>query len=420
MRLRISVLLAVLLVAALAVACGDDDGEESTPTPAGTATSEPTATATPLSTEPINILGVWSLAGPYAPFGEITKAVAEIVVDEWNASGGILGRTVDLTIENDQGDFEQGVTLIQQHLEGGDVDWVLPLFNDIAAGPFIKDANVMESSWNSNSILADVDSYPTYFNTPNLNNTGAHAMLEYITETLGAKRIAGLFAIDFVSESFWAEFETVAADFDVEIVGVESFAADQLDTSPQLIKLRDTNPDVLVLSSLAPHVGQALKDRVKIGWDIPVIGDNGAAATDLTFTLGEESATALAGVSLLAYSAGALTPAGEVPAHLEDLVEKVEAKLGGPALFPFYDYAMVHDMMQLIKVGFEGAGTTDADAVTEYLENMDSDPPNPYPFLLQTMNFTPSRHFPDNEDAFVIVKAGALQGGFYTWEADIP
>lgn len=418
MLYKLGLIVAALSLLVLAVACGDDDNGSATQSPAATSAAPTSEASKTPSGEPINILAVLSLAGPLQPYGEIEKAVAEIIVDDWNASGGILGRPVKLTIENDNGDSQQGVATIQEKLNSGHYDWVLPLFNDIAAGPALKEAAVMESSWNSNSILADVSKYPYYFNTPDLNDTGARAMLTYLTETLKAKRIAVLYAEDFVSPSFEAEFEQEAASFGVEIVGTESFTTDALDTTPQLIKLRDANPDVLVLSALPPHVGQALKDRVKLGWNIPVVGDNGVASIDLVPLVGVEN---LQGVSLLSYKAGVLTPSGEIPPELKSFHDQVKAKIGGPPPFPFFDYVMVHDMMQLIKVGIEGAGSSDAAAVTKYLETLDDHRPDPYPFLLQDMNFTAERHFPDNVNAFVIAKAAApLDEGFYTFEADIP
>ncbi|MDD1762945.1 MAG: ABC transporter substrate-binding protein, partial [Methanothrix sp.] len=408
--------LAALGLVVLALGCGGDDNE-TTGTPASTAGTSTAAGSKTPSGEPINILAVLSLAGSLQPYGEIEKAVAEIVVDDWNADGGILGRPVKLTVENDSGDSTQGVATIQQKLNSSKFDWVLPLFNDIPAGPALADAKVMNSSWDSNSILADTTKYPYTFNTPNLNDTGAKAMLNYLTKTLKAKKIAVLYASDFVSPSFEQEFETAAKGFDVQVVGVESFAPDALDTTPQLIKLRDASPDVLVLSALPPAVGQALKDRTKLAWTVPVVGDNGVASIGLSALVG---AADLEGVSLLAYKAGTLTSSGQVPTELKDFLAKVKAKIGASPPFPFYDYVMVHDTMQLIKVGIEGAGSSDAQKVTKYLEGMSSNPPTPYPFLLQKMNFTAQRHFPDNVNAFTIAKAGALTDGFHTWQADIP
>jgi branched-chain amino acid transport system substrate-binding protein len=416
MRSKTGLVLAALALVLLGLACSSGDNA-ATGTPTGTAGTPTAAASKTPSGAPINILAVLSLAGPLQPYGEIEKAVAEIAVADWNADGGILGRPVNLTVANDSGDSTQGVATIQEKLTSGTFDWVLPLFNDIPAGPALADAKVMNSSWDSNSILADISKYPYTFNTPNLNDTGAKAMLTYLTQTLKAKKIGVLYANDFVSPSFEKEFETAASSFNVQVVDVESFDPTALDTTPQLIKLRDANPDVLVLSALPPAVGQALKDRTKLGWTVPVVGDNGVASIGLSSLV---SSADLQGVSLLAYKAGTLTSSGQVPTNLQAFLAEVKGKIGGSPPFPFYDYVMVHDAMQLIKVGIEGAGSSNAQKVTTYLEGMSTNPPTPSPFLLQNMNFTAQRHFPDNVSAFVIAKAGSLTDGFHTWQADIP
>src|SRR5262249_25020934 len=83
-----------------------------TPTAAPTATAPaptagPTATAVPTAApEPIKIGLAASLSGPAALFGRDALKAAETAVDEANARGGVLGRTLTIDQGDDRTDTE--------------------------------------------------------------------------------------------------------------------------------------------------------------------------------------------------------------------------------------------------------------------------------------------------------------------------
>jgi branched-chain amino acid transport system substrate-binding protein len=54
-----------------------------------------------------------------------------------------------------------------------------------------------------------------------------------------------------------------------------------LDATPELTKLKSTNPDVLVLEGFGAFVGVFLKSRAVMGWDIPTVGDGDVADNNL-------------------------------------------------------------------------------------------------------------------------------------------
>jgi branched-chain amino acid transport system substrate-binding protein len=63
-------------------------------------------------------MGIYgSFSGPVASLTVAQKKVAQLLADEWNASGGIMGMQVKLVIEDDQGNPAQSVSVIQKFID---------------------------------------------------------------------------------------------------------------------------------------------------------------------------------------------------------------------------------------------------------------------------------------------------------------
>src|SRR5258708_39376307 len=59
-------------------------------------------------TGPIKLSGLVSLTGSGSPFGPNSKLAHQAVVDQVNAAGGLLGRTIEYLAEDDQTNAEAG------------------------------------------------------------------------------------------------------------------------------------------------------------------------------------------------------------------------------------------------------------------------------------------------------------------------
>jgi branched-chain amino acid transport system substrate-binding protein len=367
-------------------------------------------------------LNITSLgAGPLEVAGEAQQAVAEVLSDQWNADGGILGRPVVFTTENDQGDVQKCSTLVSQDLQSQKFDFLTAWECGVPAAAAIKDANVTQVGWDDNTAYLDLTTYPNYWNVAETFDPVATGMLSYLVNTLHYTKIAivhdNFGHPQYMTDSFT---KIAAAKFPtVTITGNEALTAGTLDTSPQLIKLQNGNPDVLVLIGFLPDIGQVLKDRVKIGWTVPVLGDPGVAGPNLVQTVGEQY---LQNVLVIPYKVGITPATGSVPANITDFLNKVKAKLGVTTLpSPAWLYLQVHDLYTLMKVAADGAGSTDTAAMSTWLGNISSHPPAAGTFFTGDMNFSPTVHFMQNANALGISKADSVNAdGFYTYYADLP
>ena len=92
-----------------------------------TVTETPPITPTPtkpIPTEPIKIGHLDSLTGPAAIWGEPQVRGSQLVVDEINAAGGILGRKIELIVRDDEGKAATAVEMVRKFVEEDKVDFM--------------------------------------------------------------------------------------------------------------------------------------------------------------------------------------------------------------------------------------------------------------------------------------------------------
>ena len=156
---RFTKLLALLAVLALIVAaCGDDDDATTTTAAAGGETTttaasggeETTTTAAAggettttevMSDDPILFAASLPLTGDFAIPGSKHADGYKFCVDEINARGGILGRPVELLVEDNRSDPEVTVSQVQRQIEVEGADALLGTFSSLLTFPASTVAN---------------------------------------------------------------------------------------------------------------------------------------------------------------------------------------------------------------------------------------------------------------------------------------
>ena len=72
------------------------------------------AAAQTLSSEPIKIGWIGHLTGVLSAYGQDMLRAAEMAVEDINASGGVLGRKLQLVVRDDRCDPSQAETLVRE------------------------------------------------------------------------------------------------------------------------------------------------------------------------------------------------------------------------------------------------------------------------------------------------------------------
>ncbi|HZJ02632.1 MAG TPA: ABC transporter substrate-binding protein, partial [Thermoleophilia bacterium] len=252
-------------------------GESSDTSEAGDEVAAPTG-------EPIVFGAVVSATGPAAALGEQERDALEMLEGQLNDRGGLLGRPVEIVIEDDQSNPNEAVTatnkLIQQDgvvaIIGGTIS---P--STLAMKPITAREGIPQVTMSAANAITDEPPIEWIWRTPPKDALAVARALTYVSEELGVTRIAVLHDENAFGSSGLNEIEKSAADYGLEVVAKESYKTDETDLTAPLTKIRSSEPEALVVWGTNPGPAVAAKNMDQLGMDIPYVGSHGIA--NMTF-----------------------------------------------------------------------------------------------------------------------------------------
>lgn len=237
-------------------------------------------------------VGVFAdLTGTTASFGQSTKNGIELAVEEINNSGGVLGKKIQLIVEDDQGRPEQAKTVVSKLINQDKVQAVLgevASTNSLAAAPVAQEAKIpMITPSSTNPKVTQVGNY--IFRVCFIDPFQGAVMAQYAAKNLNAKTAAifGDVQSDYskgLSEVFKQEFERLGG----KVVSEQSYAQTDPDFKGQLTAIRSAKPDVIYIPGYYGQVGIIAKQARELGMNMPLLGGDGWDSPDL-WKLGGEA-----------------------------------------------------------------------------------------------------------------------------------
>jgi len=310
-----------------------------------------------LAVDPIRIGVVDELTGPQAEAGVLVMRGIKLATDEVNAAGGIMGRPIELKVE-DNASTNPGTVLAYSKLvgEGNLVAVIGPLRSTQvqAASPTIAAGKIPTFIGGSDPSLTRVNN-PWIFRVRPNDLFSSKVMAEYAVKVLKAKKIAIVHSTD----AFGAGGKTALIDalkaLDVEPVTIQGYTNNTQDFTAIVLAIKKSGADMLAsYMTNAPDVGIFAKQSRQLGVNVPWIG---------SASLATETALKLAGEALW----GTYTVSDFVIDANEDskaYTKKYRAAYGAdPDLFSAVGYASVY----LIKHAIETAKSSDAEAMRKAL-----------------------------------------------------
>jgi branched-chain amino acid transport system substrate-binding protein len=201
---------------------------------------------------------------------------AVYAVKELNAKGGILGKKVELLVEDDQSKPDLSATAARKLAEGG-ADFILSLTHTVAA--LQAQTVTIETKTPHLAPSLTVDTLTTQVQNPNFWQTGPLASTQIATLLSYArhknyKRVALLSDNSAISQAtakaFKAEFDRTG----IEVVSEETLPAGSVSAEAQMQKVRAAKPDAIFLATLlTPENLLILKSYRQSGMKTPLVGN---------------------------------------------------------------------------------------------------------------------------------------------------
>lgn len=363
MRRKLGVFLAVTALALAGCGVQDDD--------------EGGGTAAEGEYRIVHLLGL-NQPGAGALNAQAAAQAARAAVEVLNEQGGILGNEVVLEIIETNGDPTTAVTKLNERLASGPTpNLILPGNTSAEAlpmAPVITQAKVLSVQQAGAADLNNPSQFPYLFQVVPTNASMAAQLVEYLREN-DLSRVAMIAGKDAFGQATAEATRQALAEAGIELVGDETYSAEDLDMTAQLERLRSADPDVLFMQGAGSPVGYVLESREKLGWlDVPVIADSTASVTSLLARSAPDGVIgtpAAEGVHVQVLTA-AIIGAEEInPGAIDTMLAALAAQ--GELSMPLNTY-FVYDAIMLAAAAAEQAGTIDdAEKLAQTLESFTGD-----------------------------------------------
>jgi branched-chain amino acid transport system substrate-binding protein len=221
--------------------------------------------------EPVKIGLNDPLTGTYAALGKNEQIGCELAVEEMNAKGGILGRQVQLLVEDStSGDVGTAVQKARKQIERDNVDFLLGNVNSSMALALGQVSNELKKlhivTGGHTDAVTGTDCHWNVFRVCNTTQMETAAVAGALIKNAGKKwyYITADYAFGHTLQS---GLEKAGAKLGAEKVGGDLVPLGTTDFSAYLIKAQAAGPDAVIFLNAGDDAINSLKQAVQFGLD---------------------------------------------------------------------------------------------------------------------------------------------------------
>jgi branched-chain amino acid transport system substrate-binding protein len=309
---------------------------------------------------PIKIAVAGAHSGDLASYGLPTVNAAQLVAADVNENGGILGRQVELVVEDDQCKPELA-TNVATKLVGEEV---VAVIGHICSGAtkaalgIYEESNIpVMSPSATNPPLTQSGDYPNFFRTIAPDDAQARLQVDFALNELGLSKLAVLHDKGDYGKGL-AEFarQYLEEDPRAEVVLYEGITPGAVDYTAVINKVKNSGAEAIIYGGYHPEASKIVTQMRRSAMDTLFISDDGVKDETFIKVAGEYAENVYA-TGPKDTSSNPLAIAA-VQAHRDEYGED-------PGAFFLNAYAASLAFTNAIEV----AGSTDYEAVTEALRN---------------------------------------------------
>jgi branched-chain amino acid transport system substrate-binding protein len=361
---------------------------------AGCAEQQP-APGAPAAQEsgPFKIGAVIDVTGSGASLGVPERDALLMLAEQLNAAGGINGRQVELTIEDDASTEDGAAKAASKLISENQVDVLIGASRtgpSLAMRPIAESTPIPMISLAANASIVTGSTW--VFKTAQSDTVVVENIIEDATAK-GYKTIALARDASGFGEGVQELFDKVGAPSGIKVVATEKFAPDATDFTAQMVNIRNANADAVVIWGIPPAAAIAQKAYVQLGIGKPVYQSHGIGNQVFLDTAAEtaDGLVAPLGRLVVADQLAADDPQKKV---ITDFVAQYKAKYGAaPSTFAGHAF----DAFQLATDALKTVGT-DPEAIRKHLEGV-----NDFVGISGTFSMSPQDHSGLTADDLVLV-----------------
>ncbi|WP_223825101.1 ABC transporter substrate-binding protein [Pseudomonas profundi] len=339
---------------------------------------------------PIKVGLVAALSGQSAKSGEALTRGLTIAIEEINASGGILGRPVELVRRDDESNPAKGMLAARELVQR---EKVTVLFGgldtpvSLAIVPLVNQMKVpFMGIWAAGTTITQNGAKDNYvFRVSAMDELVDEALVEYGVTEYGMQKPGMILINNPWGESNEIGFRHALEKRDMPWAGIERIEDSDLDVVPQLSRLRSAGADALLMVGNVGPSAQVVKSLDRMNWDVPVISHWGPAGGRFSELAGP-NASRVHFIQTYVFTDNN-SPKGE--AVLSALKASYPEIKNLADITPAVGIANAYDGMHLAALAIEKAGSTAGTEVRDAFYAIDD-----YAGLIKQYHqpFTPEQH----------------------------
>ena len=259
---------------------------------------------------PIKIHALVELSGPGTTAGTNFKNGLDLAFREINAAGGILGRRVQLTIQDTQSNPAVAKALTIKAIDDGAYAVMGPVFSGSIIVSMVETRRAEIPNFTGGEAASITQAgNPYVFRTSFTQASAMPKIARYMKDTMKAQSVAivyvnndfGKGGRDTVMKALEASGIKIAADISTDPA--------QVDFSSAVLRVKQSNADVAFVYLNEEESARALREFKKQGYDKPLVGETTLTGQKVIDLAGEAAEGAIAHVGLTPDAPSALVKA---------------------------------------------------------------------------------------------------------------
>lgn len=217
--------------------------------------------------EPIKIGVQGPISGQWAIEGQGFEKAVKMLAEEINKNGGLLGRQIEIIPGDDKGDPKEA-SLVAQKMVASKVTAVIGAYNSSATEPasqIYNENKILHITPSSTATRLTTKGYQMFFRTCFLDDRQGLFAAQFITETLGKKKVAVIHDNTTYAKGLADWTKKYLEDKGAEVVFFDAITPGEKDFSPTLTKLKGTGPEAIYFTGYFSDGGLLLRQAKDLG-----------------------------------------------------------------------------------------------------------------------------------------------------------
>jgi branched-chain amino acid transport system substrate-binding protein len=224
----------------------------------------------------IKVGAIFAVTGPAANLGAPEARTAEMLVEEINAAGGLLGRKVKLIVKDSGGSPEKAVSFCRQLIEE---EKVLAVVGPSTSGETLQIKGICEDAGTLLLSCAAAEKIVNplakcVFKTPQ-KDSQAVTLIYRTMKQLGIARIGVVVDNSGFGQAGKEQLLALAATNGITVAAVETYDKAATDLTDILTKVKGNNVEAVVNWSIVPAQSIIARNLRQMGMKIPLFQSHG-------------------------------------------------------------------------------------------------------------------------------------------------